>query len=64
MVIKQIHLKNFRLFDDITVDFDERLNQDKMKIEHFQSQHEFPELQLNFNNLLASCKGNEKSGFE
>lgn len=26
MVIKQIHLKNFRLFDDITVDFDERLN--------------------------------------
>jgi predicted ATP-dependent endonuclease of OLD family len=26
MVIKKIHLKNFRLFEDITVDFDERLN--------------------------------------
>ena len=26
MVIKQIHLNNFRLFDDLTVDFDERLN--------------------------------------
>jgi hypothetical protein len=35
-----------------------------MKIEHFQSQHQFPELQLNFNNLLASCKGNEKSDFK
>jgi uncharacterized protein (TIGR02646 family) len=38
--------------------------QDKMKIEHFQSQHEFPELQLNFNNLLASCKGSCRSFFD
>jgi uncharacterized protein (TIGR02646 family) len=35
--------------------------QNKMKIEHFQSQHQFPELQLDFKNLLASCKGNENS---
>jgi predicted ATP-binding protein involved in virulence len=26
MIIQKIHLKNFRLFDDLTVDFDDRLN--------------------------------------
>jgi uncharacterized protein (TIGR02646 family) len=30
-----------------------------MKIEHFQSQEDFPELQLKYNNLLGACKGNE-----
>lgn len=35
--------------------------QDKMKIEHFHSQYAFSELQLDFRNLLASCKGNENS---
>jgi uncharacterized protein (TIGR02646 family) len=35
--------------------------QDKMKIEHWQSQAEFSDLQLNYKNLLASCRGNEGS---
>lgn len=30
-----------------------------MKIEHFKSQKEYPELQLKYWNLLGSCKGNE-----
>jgi uncharacterized protein (TIGR02646 family) len=34
---------------------------DKMKIEHWQSQVEFQGLQLDYRNLLASCRGNEDS---
>ncbi len=34
-------------------------NAEKMKIEHRQSQKRHPELQLDYQNLLASCKGNE-----
>jgi len=30
----------------------------KMKTEHFQPQKKFPQLQLTYKNLLASCKGN------
>lgn len=31
----------------------------KMKVEHFQSQSSFSELQLDYQNLFASCTGNE-----
>jgi uncharacterized protein (TIGR02646 family) len=34
-------------------------NSDKMKIEHCQPQKKYPELQLDYQNLLASCKGND-----
>lgn len=30
-----------------------------MKIDHFQCQEEYPELQLDYNNMLAACMGNE-----
>jgi uncharacterized protein (TIGR02646 family) len=33
----------------------------KMKIEHWQSQVDFSDLQLDYKNLLASCRGNEDS---
>ncbi|MDM8559374.1 retron system putative HNH endonuclease [Candidatus Parabeggiatoa sp. HSG14] len=32
---------------------------EKMKIEHRQPQTKYPELQLDYQNLLASCKGND-----
>jgi len=32
---------------------------EKMKIEHRQPQKKYPELQLEYQNLLASCKGND-----
>jgi uncharacterized protein (TIGR02646 family) len=34
---------------------------DKMKIEHFKAESQFPDLQLDYFNLLAVCKGNENS---
>lgn len=36
-------------------------NFEKMKIEHWKPQHKFKEDQLNYSNLLASCRGNEWS---
>ena len=36
-------------------------NAEKMKIEHRQAQKKYPELQLDYQNLLASCKGNDGS---
>ena len=35
--------------------------QDKMKIEHWQAQSKFPDSELLYENLLASCRGNEWS---
>lgn len=37
----------------------QRVTKEEMKIEHWQPQSEYPELQLDYGNLLASCKGNE-----
>ncbi len=37
----------------------QRISKDKMKIEHWQPQSKFPELQLAYSNLLAACLGNE-----
>jgi uncharacterized protein (TIGR02646 family) len=37
---------------------------DKMKIEHFLPQHEYPDKQLDYTNLLASCKGDEWSSLK
>jgi uncharacterized protein (TIGR02646 family) len=34
-------------------------NAEKMKIEHHKPQTKYPELQLDYQNLLASCKGND-----
>jgi len=34
-------------------------NAEKMKIEHHQPQKKYPDLQLDYQNLLASCKGND-----
>ena len=34
-----------------------RPNRDKMKIEHWRSQAHYPELQLNYRNLLGACPG-------
>ncbi len=34
-------------------------NAETMKIEHRQAQKKYPKLQLDYQNLLASCKGNE-----
>jgi uncharacterized protein (TIGR02646 family) len=39
----------------------QRIRDDKMKIEHWRSQDEYPELQLNYNNLLGACEGNQGS---
>ena len=35
------------------------INDDKMKIEHWESQSRDPSKQLNYDNLLAACPGNE-----
>lgn len=42
----------------IKIDDIQLMNQ-KMKIEHWQCQDNYPHLQLNYNNLLAACLGNE-----
>jgi uncharacterized protein (TIGR02646 family) len=34
-------------------------NAEKMKIEHRQAQKKYPKLQLDYQNILASCKGND-----
>lgn len=34
---------------------------EKMKVEHFSSQDEFPDQQLQYTNMLGCCKGNEGS---
>jgi len=39
----------------------QRISPEKMKIEHWKSQTKYPELQLDFHNLLAVCMGNEGS---
>lgn len=39
----------------------QRIRDDKMKIEHWRSQDEYPELQLNYQNLLGACEGNQGS---
>lgn len=37
----------------------QRISSDKMKIEHWQSQDIYPNLQLSYNNLLGACEGGE-----
>lgn len=37
----------------------QRIKKDKMKIEHWRSQDEYPDLQLDYNNLLGACEGNQ-----
>ncbi|MCP2731692.1 retron system putative HNH endonuclease [Limnofasciculus baicalensis] len=37
-----------------------RIAKDKMKIEHWQPQSSYPDLQLAYQNLLGACKGNER----
>lgn len=39
----------------------QRISDKKMKIEHWKSQDEYPDLQLDYNNLLGACKGGEGS---
>jgi uncharacterized protein (TIGR02646 family) len=39
----------------------QRIRDDKMKIEHWRSQDEFPDLQLDYNNLLGACEGSQGS---
>ncbi|MDJ0509205.1 MAG: TIGR02646 family protein [Crocosphaera sp.] len=46
----------------IKIDDVQIMNQ-KMKIEHWQCQDKYPHLQLNYNNLLAACLGNEGKPF-
>ncbi|EDN71315.1 conserved hypothetical protein [Beggiatoa sp. PS] len=42
----------------------QRISKDNMKIEHWKPQSQYPELQLDYENLRASCKGNDgKSKF-
>jgi len=36
-----------------------RINKNNMKIEHWQCQSKYPHRQLDFNNMLAACKGCE-----
>ncbi|MCD9496843.1 retron system putative HNH endonuclease [Photobacterium carnosum] len=36
-----------------------RIKSSKMKVEHFRCQHNFSTLQLDYNNLLGCCNGNE-----
>ena len=38
-----------------------RISEDNMEIEHWQPQSKYPELQINYKNLLASCSGNRGS---
>lgn len=37
----------------------QRIEQDKMRIEHWKPQSKYPLLQLDYHNLLAACQGNE-----
>lgn len=37
----------------------QRIQDDKMKIEHWRSQDEYPDLQLDYNNLLGACEGGQ-----
>lgn len=37
----------------------QRINQNNMKIEHWHSQSEYPDEQLDYKNMLACCKGGE-----
>ncbi len=37
----------------------QRIKKDKMKIEHWKPQTGYPDLQLNYKNLLGACLGNE-----
>ncbi|MFK0733270.1 MAG: retron system putative HNH endonuclease [Gloeotrichia echinulata GP01] len=39
----------------------QRISADRMKIEHWQSQDEYEELQLDYNNLLGACEGGQGS---
>jgi uncharacterized protein (TIGR02646 family) len=43
----------------ISEDRDEELNKYKTEIEHYKSQDEFPELALDYKNMLAVCNGNQ-----
>jgi len=37
----------------------QRINMDKMKIEHWHPQSKYPDEQLNYKNMLGACMGNE-----
>lgn len=37
----------------------QRISSTKMKIEHWRSQDEYPDLQLDYNNLLGACEGGQ-----
>ena len=39
----------------------QRISADRMKIEHWRSQDEYPLLQLDYNNLLGACQGGQGS---
>ncbi|MDF5726209.1 MAG: TIGR02646 family protein [Rhizonema sp. PD37] len=39
----------------------QRISDSRMKIEHWKSQDDYPELQLDYNNLLGACQGGEGS---
>lgn len=39
----------------------QRISVDRMKIEHWKSQDEYPQFQLDFNNLLGACEGGQGS---
>lgn len=39
----------------------QRISSDRMKIEHWQSQDEYPQFQLDYNNLLGACQGGHGS---
>lgn len=39
----------------------QRIKNDQMKIEHWHSQDEYPDLQLDYNNLLGACEGGQGS---
>lgn len=39
----------------------QRISAEKMKIEHWRSQDEYPQFQLDYNNLLGACQGNQGS---
>ena len=38
-----------------------RISEENMEIEHWEPQSKYPELQINYKNLLASCSGNRGS---
>jgi uncharacterized protein (TIGR02646 family) len=43
----------------INDEWDNRSNKFRTEIEHYKSQDNFPELSLDFNNMLAVCNGNQ-----